>query len=105
MAHVYYKNAVGALIVYDITKPDSLQDVTSWIDELSTNCERSKMVIAVVANKSDLPPGNPLIIEQGRRIAETRHALFHETSAKTGKGLNELFKQLVEAVYNLKQNN
>ena len=49
----YYRKAMGAFLVYDITKQETFDDIPNWIDELKenweTNCE-----IMLVGNKSDL---------------------------------------------------
>lgn len=98
MTHIFYKDAVAAIIVYDITQTKSLDAVKGWIEELNTNTNISRMTIAIVANKIDLQPANSIIIDQGKQIATEKQALFHQTSAKTGQGINELFKELVETV-------
>merc|ERR1719158_1486425 len=50
----YYRGAVGALLVYDITREVSFEDVKSiWLQELRTHADE-KIVIMLVGNKSDL---------------------------------------------------
>ena len=50
---MYYRGAAAAIVVYDITQPDSFKDVASWVDELNRNAEPG-LVLAVVANKADV---------------------------------------------------
>ena len=53
MASSYYRGAVGALIVYDITNKKSFYNVDNWLQELKTKGPKG-MVILLVGNKSDL---------------------------------------------------
>lgn len=49
----YYRGAVGALLVYDISKHASYVNVTRWLKELRDHAD-SNIVIMLVGNKSDL---------------------------------------------------
>ena len=49
----YYRNAAGALVVYDITSRNSFINVQKWLEEAKANGNR-EMVLALVGNKSDL---------------------------------------------------
>ena len=49
----YYRNAAGALVVYDITNRNSFINVQKWLEEAKANGNR-EMVLALVGNKSDL---------------------------------------------------
>ncbi|GBF89863.1 hypothetical protein Rsub_02567 [Raphidocelis subcapitata] len=49
----YYRGAVGALLVYDITKSVSFENVERWLKELRDHAD-ANIVIMLVGNKSDL---------------------------------------------------
>jgi len=49
----YYRGAVGALLVYDIAKHQTYENVTRWLKELRDHADQN-IVIALVGNKSDL---------------------------------------------------
>lgn len=49
----YYRGAVGALLVYDISKRQTYDNVTRWLKELRDHAD-SNIVIMLVGNKSDL---------------------------------------------------
>lgn len=49
----YYRGAVGALLVYDIAKHPTYQNVTRWLKELRDHAD-ANIVIMLVGNKSDL---------------------------------------------------
>ena len=53
ITRTYYKGAVGALLVYDITRRDTFTHVTKWLDEVKQNSSRSICVI-LIGNKKDL---------------------------------------------------
>jgi len=50
----YYRGAVGALLVYDITKEQTFESVkTMWLEELRANAD-DNIIIMLVGNKKDL---------------------------------------------------
>jgi Ras-related protein Rab-11A len=49
----YYRGAVGALLVYDITKKQTFENINRWLRELRDHAD-SNIVIMMVGNKSDL---------------------------------------------------
>ena len=53
ITRTYYKGAVGALLVYDITRRDTFTHVTKWLEEVKANSSKS-IVIILVGNKKDL---------------------------------------------------
>ena len=51
---IYYRDATAALVVYDITKKDTLfREAEHWIKDLRENAP-PHVIIALVGNKSDL---------------------------------------------------
>ncbi len=53
VCHRYYRGAVGALLVYDITKHLTYENAERWLKELQDHAD-SNIVIMLVGNKSDL---------------------------------------------------
>lgn len=49
----YYKNAVGSIVVYDITKKDSFNSVKNWLEEVKMYADKELTAI-VIGNKVDL---------------------------------------------------
>ena len=90
----YYEGAEGALIVGDATRPETIQDMRSWIDGLRTVTGKVPMVLLV--NKCDLManvPFNPKLIES---ITADYGASYERTSAKTGDNVERAFTVLGE---------
>ena len=97
----YYRDAKLALIVFDLTNPSSLNSVTEWHQRL-TDANRESVVCVLVGNKSDLT--RQVSQEQGEAFAAEIKALYRETSAYTGKGINEVFEDLCEEYLRLHPN-
>lgn len=53
LAPMYYRNAHCAVVVYDVTQPQSLEKAKSWIKELQRQADPN-IVIALAGNKVDL---------------------------------------------------
>lgn len=91
------RNAQAAVVVYDITKSASLTKAQSWIKELQRQASPG-IIIALAGNKSDLADdeenGRQVSYEEGKEYAAETGALFFETSAKTGNGVQELFTEI-----------
>ncbi|MFX1370160.1 MAG: GTP-binding protein [Promethearchaeota archaeon] len=88
----YMAGASMAIIVYDVTRPQTFLDIGEWFTKFITVCPNA--VVAVVANKIDrqdrlVPPA------AGDMITKWLDVLHFETSAKSGENINELFTDLV----------
>merc|ERR1711990_62990 len=82
----YYRGAVGALLVYDITKEATFEGVkTMWLEELRQNAD-DNIIIMLVGNKKDLTHLRAVKTEDGRKFAEANQLSFIETSAQQRDG-------------------
>ena len=85
------------MVVYDITKSSSLAKAQSWIKELQRQASPG-IIIALAGNKADLADddeaGRQVAYDEGKEYAAETGALFFETSAKTGAGVQELFTEI-----------
>lgn len=71
----YYRGAVGALLVYDISKHQTYENVTRWLKELRDHAD-SNIVIMLVGNKSDLRHLRAVPTEEAKQFASTEHRLL-----------------------------
>jgi len=100
LAPMYYNGAPAAIVVYDITNPDSFTTMQRWVQELREKGE-SNVVIALAGNKVDLEPERRIPREQTLAYIQQivdgggEAPIFAECSAKNGQGIQELFDQLV----------
>ncbi|WP_287582953.1 Rab family GTPase [Candidatus Borrarchaeum sp.] len=88
----YYRGANGVLVVYDVTNKESFDHLDKWLNDISDQCE--EIPIILVANKIDLTNKNIIPREEGERYALKKSLTFYETSAKTGKMVVDVLKEL-----------
>jgi small GTP-binding protein len=88
------RGAVGALIVYDISKRSSFDSVERWLKELREHADPN-IVIMLVGNKSDLRSQRKVSTEEAAALAETSRLAFVETSAMDASGVEDAFKQIL----------
>ena len=97
----YYKGAMGALAVYDVTQPKSLESLDTWVEEVRERAETyDELPIVLVGNKIDLRDEVPNILKtiQGFVKSKSLKAGFVETSAKTGEAIEEAFVTLARDI-------
>ena len=80
----YYRGAVGALLVYDISKHATYVNVTRWLKELRDHAD-SNIVIMLVGNKSDLKHLRAVPTEEAKAFA----GVFRHSS--TSSSMSSLF--------------
>ena len=90
----YYKGAKGALVVYDISRKESFENVNKWVGDLKESGEENTCIL-LVGNKCDLDNLRQVSIDEVTKKAEQFNVGFCETSAKTGK-CNVLKKLFVD---------
>ncbi|KAL8584058.1 Ras-related protein Rab-11B [Nucella lapillus] len=95
---VYYRGAVGALVVYDLTKPQSFENLDKWLEELKEHAETSARIM-LVGNKTDLRHLRAVSMEEGRTLAEKKKFSFTETSALDSTNVGEAFNNLLVDIY------
>jgi len=92
---IYYRDANGALLVYDITDNDSFVRVQNWIKELRKMLG-ADIVLAIAGNKCDMERNRVVPLEKAEEYAESVGAKHYSTSAKLNKGVDELFLDLTK---------
>ena len=115
----YYRGAVGALLVYDISKHITFENVERWLKELRDHAEPN-IVVMLVGNKvytrcsaciislaclidiisfvcaqSDLRHRRTVPTEEAMAFAENNSLAFIETSALDSTGVEEAFRQIL----------
>lgn len=95
LAPMYYRGAQAAIVVYDVTNPDTFNRAKSWVKELQRQASPN-IVIALAGNKADLTAKHAVDFEEARAYAEENALLFMETSAKTAKNVAEIFVSIAK---------
>lgn len=91
----YYRGAVGALLVYDITKSSTFSNVERWLKELREHADKD-IVIMLVGNKCDLKHARAVNTKDAASFAEQHKLFFIETSALDSTNVTEAFKQILD---------
>ncbi|KAI6179800.1 hypothetical protein M3Y98_00650000 [Aphelenchoides besseyi] len=94
----YYRGAAGALLVYDITKHQSYENVERWLQELRDYADQNVEVM-LVGNKSDLRHLRAVPTEEAAAYAESNHLSFIETSALDSTNVEKAFTCIITEIY------
>ena len=101
LTKIFYKNALAAVLVYDITRKQSFEELKNyWIKQIKESAPEN-IILAIAANKSDLLDREQVNEDEARKFAQDNNALFFETSAKNSIGVNELFIGIGKKFYGL----
>mmetsp|Transcript_15045 Transcript_15045/g.47426 ORF Transcript_15045/g.47426 Transcript_15045/m.47426 type:complete len:218 (-) Transcript_15045:279-932(-) len=99
----HYRRAVGALLVYDVTKQSTYQNCVKWMEELRQNAEPD-IVIMLVGNKVDLvekdPSARQVYYDAATEFARQHGLFFSEASAVTSYNVKLIFERLLQEIYN-----
>jgi small GTP-binding protein len=105
MTSVYYRQAVGALVVFDVTLPSTRTMVQMWKKDIDDKVRTSRgqpVPALLLGNKIDLIPSRDAW-EQGRKelddfVRANNFLRFFETSAKDRTNVNEAMMCLVDYI-------
>jgi Ras-related protein Rab-11A len=96
----YYRGAVGAMLVYDITKRQTFDHIPRWLEELRNHADKN-IVIILVGNKSDLENQRDVPTEDAKEFAEKEGLFFLETSALQATNVEASFMTVLTEIYNI----
>ena len=105
----YYKEAVAALIVYDITKINSFKSVEKWLKELHDHAE-CEMAVGLIGNKCDLKSIRAVKTEDAAEFAQQNgntsnsflDMFFLETSALDSTNVELAFQKIAEGIFSIR---
>lgn len=104
----YYIGTHAVILVYDVTRQESFQSLTTWIKEIKANIDRDVPII-LVGNKTDLRDEIPTSVstKEGFEARDSLSELnkssvqYIETSAKTGDNVEQAFKMIIDELLSM----
>ncbi|KAG5583573.1 hypothetical protein H5410_054200, partial [Solanum commersonii] len=99
-SRAYSQGAVGAILVYDITKCQSFDHMARWLEELRGHADKN-IVIMLIANKCDLGSLQAVPVEDAQEFAERENLFFMETSALQSTNVDGAFMTVLIEIYKI----
>ena len=97
IAKNYYKGSHGILLLYDVTKTSSFENIREWIKDIREEVYE-KTIIFLIGNKIDIKDQIKIKTEEAQKLAEEFNIPFFEASAKSGENVDEIFKALYKKI-------
>ncbi|XP_010422850.1 PREDICTED: ras-related protein RABA4a-like isoform X1 [Camelina sativa] len=95
----YYRGAVGAMLVYDVSRRQTFDHIPRWLEELRNHADKN-IVIILVGNKSDLEDQRAISTEDAKGFAEKEGLFFLETSALNAVNVESAFSTVLTEIFN-----
>ncbi|RWR86479.1 ras-related protein RABA1c [Cinnamomum micranthum f. kanehirae] len=96
----YYRGAIGALLVYDVTRHTTFENVERWLKELRDHTDPN-IVVMLIGNKSDLRHLVAVSTEDGKSFAQRENLYFMETSALEATNVENAFAEVLTHIYHI----
>ena len=93
------KAVQGVILVFDLSKRDTFENVNKWIETANENLKTPNLVL--FGNKADLDKTMWKVTkEEAEDFAHKLNMKYFETSAKTRQGLEDGFSSITNDTYN-----
>lgn len=93
----YYRGANGIIVVYDVTDPESFENVKNWLQEIDRNAARGVQKL-LVGNKNDLASKKAVDHGTAKEFADELSMPFLEASAKNSSNVSAAFVSMASAI-------
>ena len=103
ITNAYYKGAKGVIVVYDICRKKSFENVDKWIDDFKSKADDDAVII-LIGNKSDLDEKREVSKEEAESKAQKNKFGFMETSAKDNNNVQKAFETLFHEIVKIYKN-
>jgi Ras-related protein Rab-1A len=91
----YYRGAHGIIIVFDLTDPDSFENIKQWLNEVNRYAYENICKI-IVGNKVDLY--DKKMVYGGENYAQSLDIPYIETSAKNATNIDMVFDEMISQI-------
>ncbi|KAK4259710.1 hypothetical protein QN277_006016 [Acacia crassicarpa] len=96
----YYRGAIGALLVYDVTRHVTFENVGRWLKEMRDHSD-ANIVVMLIGNKADLRHLRAVSTEDSKAFAEQESIFFMETSALESMNVEDAFMEVLTQIYSV----
>jgi len=94
----FYRDAMGFVLLFDVTNYQSFLNVSHWIVELKTHTYTCTPKVILCGNKVDLTSERRVDSLLVTKLSKDFNLTYIETSAFTGEGLNEAMEAIGKLV-------
>ena len=98
IAKAYFRNAVGVILVFDITERKTFEEINMWLNDVHSLCDPAAAVL-LVGNKSDLEDSRVITLAEAENFAKNHQLSYLETSALNGTNVSEAFLMTATNIY------
>ena len=96
----YYQGSDGIIMVFDIKRKDTFEEITYWMEEINKNCDKNSIGLILVGNKNDGDINERKINkEQGINISNIYGFKYIETSALINDNIKECFDLIIYSIF------
>lgn len=101
---MFFTGASGAIIVFDLTRQDTLVCLKNWVQDLRAFAPKAEKALVIIGNKSDLFDERAVDSAELKAMAQQLNCYEKfETSAKLGSGVSEAFSAIANAIFSIRK--
>ena len=93
----YYRTAAGIMLVYDITRRGSFENIAKWLRKIDEHAKED-VIKLLIGSKCDMYQQRAVKREEGEKLAQEYDMSFYETSAKENENIDEAFECIAEEI-------
>jgi len=93
-----YRYVVGGILVYDITRRETFEHLTGWLEDIRED-GHPEVPLILIGNKCDLESERAVSYNEGDSFASKNGLFFLEVSAKSGDNVQEAFQKMIEMIH------
>jgi len=94
----FFKNSEGVILVYDVTNPETFDNLKNWLNSINSNTKDSNLKKIIIGNKIDLK--REVSKDEAESFAKQHNVGYFETSAKLNKNIADSIRFLAQEVIN-----
>ena len=93
----YYRGAVCAFILYDITNQESFNDLDYWLNDIKTHFISKYCIIVLIGNKADDEKNRVIPKNKGEDYAQLNNLRFYEVSSlNISSNIDDIFMNITK---------